>query len=203
MTTLPFLLLALSPVIFGSDYALISCPLCKSDILWNIFMIFYRNVEQDETTRHIQELQLWVSYFWGYLPFFVFVSCPLCNTNALRNILTILGRNIEQDEMTCCIQEWQLWLSYFWSYLSFLCLNLISCQLCNSNTLWIIWILLCRNVEQDETTCCVQELQLWRVLGTFVFFFFFFFFFLLKNTPSLCLKGKSKAGKECIWNKTS
>ena len=31
MTTLPFLLLALSP--FDSDYALISCPLCKSNKL--------------------------------------------------------------------------------------------------------------------------------------------------------------------------
>ena len=29
--------------------------------------------------------------------------------------------------------------------------------LCNSNTLWIILILIGRYVEQDETTCCVQE----------------------------------------------
>ena len=37
MTTLPFLLLALSPfVIFDSDYALISCQLCKWNTLWNI-----------------------------------------------------------------------------------------------------------------------------------------------------------------------
>ena len=56
MTTLPFLLLALSPfVIFDSDYALISCPLCKANTLWNIFMILGQNVEQDETTCHIQE----------------------------------------------------------------------------------------------------------------------------------------------------
>ena len=34
MTTLPFLLLPLSPfVIFDSDYALMSCPLCNSNIL--------------------------------------------------------------------------------------------------------------------------------------------------------------------------
>ena len=33
MTTLPFLLLELSPfVIFDSDYALILCPLCKSTL---------------------------------------------------------------------------------------------------------------------------------------------------------------------------
>ena len=56
MTTLPFLLLALSPfVIFDSDNPLISCPLCKSKTLWNIFMIFGRNVEQDQGTCGIQE----------------------------------------------------------------------------------------------------------------------------------------------------
>ena len=48
MTTLPFLLLALSPfVIFDSDNPLISCLLCKSKTLWNIFMILHRNVEHD------------------------------------------------------------------------------------------------------------------------------------------------------------
>ena len=52
MTTLPFLLLALSPfVIFDSDYALISCQLCKSNTLSNIFMVLGRNVEQDEMNR--------------------------------------------------------------------------------------------------------------------------------------------------------
>ena len=36
MTTLPFLLLVLSPfLIFDSDYALISCPLCKLNTIWN------------------------------------------------------------------------------------------------------------------------------------------------------------------------
>ena len=50
MTTLPFLLLVLSIfVIFDSDNALISCMLCKSETLWNIYMILGRNVEQDET----------------------------------------------------------------------------------------------------------------------------------------------------------
>ena len=43
MTTLPFLLLPLSPfVIFDSDYALISCPLCNSNTLWNISMVLDR-----------------------------------------------------------------------------------------------------------------------------------------------------------------
>ena len=56
MTTLPFLLLELSPfVMYDSDYPLISCPLCKSKTLWNIFMILGRNVEQDRTTCHAQE----------------------------------------------------------------------------------------------------------------------------------------------------
>ena len=56
LTTLPFLLLALSPfVIFDSDYAWISCPLCQSNTLWNILMILRSNEEQDQMTCHIQE----------------------------------------------------------------------------------------------------------------------------------------------------
>ena len=58
MTTLPFLLLALSTfVIFDSDYPLILCLLCncKSKTLWNIFMILGRNVEQDQTMCRVQE----------------------------------------------------------------------------------------------------------------------------------------------------
>ena len=57
MTNMPFMLLGLSPFfIFDSDYyALISCSLCQSNILWNVFMILCRNVEQDKTTCHIQE----------------------------------------------------------------------------------------------------------------------------------------------------
>ena len=56
MTSLPFLLLALSPiVIFGNDYALILCPLCMSNTLWNIFMILGRTVEKDEMICCVQE----------------------------------------------------------------------------------------------------------------------------------------------------
>ena len=56
MTTLPFLLLVLSPfVIFDIEYALILCPLCNVNTLWNILMVLGRNVEQDETTCHLQE----------------------------------------------------------------------------------------------------------------------------------------------------
>ena len=56
MTTLPFLLLLLSPVIMSDiDYPLILCPLCRSETLWNIFMILGRNVEQDQMTCRVQE----------------------------------------------------------------------------------------------------------------------------------------------------
>ena len=56
LTTLPFLLLVLSPfVIFDRDYPLILCPLCKSKTLWNICMILGRNVEQDQMTCRLQE----------------------------------------------------------------------------------------------------------------------------------------------------
>ena len=39
--------------------------------------------------------------------------------------------------------------------------ELISCPLCNTNTLLNILMILCRNVEQDEMTSCAQEWQLW------------------------------------------
>ena len=110
-------------------------------------------------TCYIQMTTLAV-LLWSFLPLYL-NFCPLCNTNTLRNILIIFGRNGEQDQMRCCIKERQLWLSYFWGCLSFLCLNLISCPFCYSNTFWIILILLGRNVEQDETTCYIQEWQLW------------------------------------------
>ena len=62
--------------------------------LWNIFMILGRNGEQDEMTCHIQEWQLWLSYFWSYLPLFCLKSIPrsLCNLKSLWNILMVLGK---------------------------------------------------------------------------------------------------------------
>ena len=55
MTTLPFILMLLSPfVVFDSDCVLISCPLCKSNTLWNILMILGIN-EEDKTTCQVQE----------------------------------------------------------------------------------------------------------------------------------------------------
>ena len=56
MTTLPFFLLDLSPfAMFDSDYPLISCPLCESETLLNIYMILCSNIEQDQMTCHIEE----------------------------------------------------------------------------------------------------------------------------------------------------
>ena len=56
MTTLPFLLLALSPFVMSDrDNPLTSCPLCKSKTLLNIFMILGKNVEQDQMTCLVQE----------------------------------------------------------------------------------------------------------------------------------------------------
>ena len=34
---------------------------------------------------------------------------------------------------------------------------LIMCQLCKSKTFWSIFMILGRNVEQDQTTCGIQE----------------------------------------------
>ena len=54
MTTLPFLLLALSPfVIIDSDNPLISCPLCKSKTFWKIFMTLGKNTELDQTAYRV------------------------------------------------------------------------------------------------------------------------------------------------------
>ena len=49
-------LLALSPFnIDDNDYGLILCAVCKSNTLRNIVMILGKNVEQEETTCHVQE----------------------------------------------------------------------------------------------------------------------------------------------------
>ena len=53
MTTLPFSVISF--VIFDSDYALISSPLCRSATLWNILLILCRAVEQDKRTWRIQK----------------------------------------------------------------------------------------------------------------------------------------------------
>ena len=65
--------------------------------------------------------------------------------------------------MTCHIQEWQL--PFLLLALSPFVLSdsdylLILCPLCKSKTLWNIFMILGRNVEQDQMTCRVQEWQL-------------------------------------------
>ena len=114
-----------------------------------------------------QEWQLWLSFFWIYLPLLCLkqTKCLLCNSDTLWNILMVLSRNVEQDERMCQVQGWQfvflLALSPFFIFDSDY--SLILCQLCKSNTLQniFIFIILVRNGEQDETTCWVQEWQLW------------------------------------------
>ena len=71
-------------------------------------------------------------------PFVLFLKlilCPLCYTNTLQNMAFLL-----------------LELSPF-----VLFFKLILCPLCYVNTLWNILMVFGRNVEQDETRCCVQE----------------------------------------------
>ena len=84
-----------------------SCPHYNLNTLWNILMILGRNVDQEETACHIQDCQLWLSYFRSYHPLFYLkkISCPLCNSNTLWSISTILGRNVEQDQTLCRVQE--------------------------------------------------------------------------------------------------
>ena len=43
---------------------------------------------------------------------------------------------------------------------------LILCPLCKSTTLWNTFIILGRNVEQDETMCHIQEWQLYYFVVT-------------------------------------
>ena len=86
MTILPFLLLALSPFFMSdSDYLLISCPLCKSKTLWDIFMILGRNVEQDQTMCQVQNVLFCLKS----------ISHLLCKWNTLQNILMVPCRTVE------------------------------------------------------------------------------------------------------------
>ena len=123
MTTLPFLLLALSPfVIFDSDYALISCPPCKSNTLWNILMILGRNVEQDKWTCRLQEWQLWLCYFWSYFP----LLCPQLQ-RSWRDILLLglfrpsfrpsIRPSVRSSHFLMHSITLELWMLLFWNFL--------------------------------------------------------------------------------------
>ena len=111
-TRMPFLLLVLSPiVIFDSDNPLISCPLCKSKTLWNIFMMLGRNVEQGPHNVLHTGMTTLPFLLLALSPFVMsdsdnkMISCPLCKSKTLWNIFMILGRNVEQNQTTCHIQE--------------------------------------------------------------------------------------------------
>ena len=78
ITTLPSLLLALSPfVIFDSADPLISCPLCKSKTFFNIFMILGGNIECTRMTT-LPFLLLVLSPFVISDSDYPLISCPLC-----------------------------------------------------------------------------------------------------------------------------
>ena len=133
-------------------------------VTWIPFGIFWRYlVEQDQTTCCLQEWQLCLSYFWSYHPLFYLkkISCLLCNSTTLWNISMVLGRNVEQDQTTYQVQEWQLCLSYFWRYLPLLYLTVVihwfRVRSVKSKTLWNIFMILGRNVEQDKMMCLIQE----------------------------------------------
>ena len=139
MTTLPFLLLELFPIV------------CLTVIIhwfrvhsvsqrhfWIFLWYLIENVEQDQTMYRVQERQLCLSYFWQYLALLyltVFIHWFLvrCVSQTLWKIFMILGRNVEQDQRTCRIQEWQLCLSYIWCNLPLLYLTVISHWFCVSS----------------------------------------------------------------------
>ena len=148
MTTLPFLLLALSPfVMFDSDYSVILCLLCKSKSLWNIFMILGRKSRTgpDEVSRTrmttLAFLLLELSPFVMSDSDYPLISCPLCKSKTLWIIFMILGRKSrtgpdENDNS-----------GFLTLGVISLCLKHISRLLCNWNTLQNILMVLGRTVE--------------------------------------------------------
>ena len=170
MTTLAFLLLALSPFVMSdSDYPLISCLLCKSKTLWNIFMILSRNVEQDQMTCRVQERQLCLSYFWRYLPLlYLTVTIHWFCVHSVSQrpygifLWYLVKCRTEPDDVS---HTRMTTLAFLLLALSPFVMSdsdypLISCLLCKSKTLWNIFMILGRIVEQDQTTCRIQEWQL-------------------------------------------
>ena len=54
-----------------SDHPLISCLLCKSKSLWNIFMILGRNVEQDQSDDMLRTRMTTLAFLLLELSLFV------------------------------------------------------------------------------------------------------------------------------------
>ena len=73
MTT-AFLTFGVISLCYFWQYIWISRLLCNWNTLWNISMVLGRIVAQDQTTCHIQEWQLCLSYFWCYLPLLAHLS---------------------------------------------------------------------------------------------------------------------------------
>ena len=93
MTTLPFLLLALSRFVMSdSDYPLVWCPLCKLKTLWDIFMILGRNVEQDQ----IGAVGTFVVFFFleTFSNFFNFTFGLLADKKAFRHLEMVNPQSI-------------------------------------------------------------------------------------------------------------
>ena len=108
MTTLPSLLLALSPFVMSdSDYPLILCPLCKSKTLYDTWQKCRTGPDDVLCTRMttLPFLLLALSPFVIFDSDYPLILCPLCKSKTLWNIFMTLGRNVEQDQMTCRVQE--------------------------------------------------------------------------------------------------
>ena len=134
------------------------------------------SLDKKNAIATVQELQLLFSYFWSYFSLFSlqWISCPLCNSNTLWKILIVLSRNVEKDDTMCHVQEWQICRSYFWRYSPLLYLTVIMHRFHVHSVSRIpfgIILIHGRNVEQEETTCCIQEWQLLLLeLSIFVLF---------------------------------
>ena len=168
MTTLPFLLLALSPfVIFDSDYALRSVSWIPFRTFW-----WYLVEMQNRTRRHIT----YKSDISGFLSFGVISLCfsfeidfmSAGNSNTHRNTMMVFGRkcrtgwdDVSSKRMTT---QPSLLLALSTFVIFDIVYALISCLLCKSNTLWNILMILGSNEEQDQMTCHIQEWQLWLFL---------------------------------------
>ena len=143
------------------------------------FMILSRNIEQVQRTCpvHVQEWQLWLSYFCCDLPL-LYLTLIMHWFSVCYVSQTLFG-----------IFWWYLlvirnrsrWHVTYWLYKNdnfgffifpFLCLIDFLSLLCKMNTLWNILMMLGTNVEQDEMTCCVQERQIWQDSGDICFLFF-------------------------------
>ena len=78
----------------------------------------------------------------------------LCKLNTLWNIWWYLVVTKNRTRWHVTYKNDNFGFFYFWSYLPFLCLNM--------NTLWNILMIIGRNIEQEEITCCIQEWELWH-----------------------------------------